>query len=359
MATTFSSARHQAALGTPTGYRRFSRFTASRGGVTVELEPISGSITQDIRRKARWDGRLSFAGDELVPRSPRDLLTPFGTRITVELGLELLDGTVSTVPYGVFEIASSRTRVEAGQRVVDVGLVDLSDNIDRYELEAPLVVAASTDLATLVNNVVLSRIGVNPGITTAGQTLGEKRTLGMQTGTGPWSELQDILVGYRRTIWYDRVGDLQMTTTTIDPNSAYPIDSNTSLSADFDTRPANVAVVRGENTEGAAPVYAVAMDTDPSSPTYAGTGPGASPYGRSTTYYTASGMNWAIPGIAPAIASSILSRELGAGASYALTRAYDPTIDGGDVISMDGSIYAVDAVTTDVAGDTSLQVREL
>ena len=38
MATEFPSARHQEALSTPTGYRRFSRFTFSRNGVTLELE---------------------------------------------------------------------------------------------------------------------------------------------------------------------------------------------------------------------------------------------------------------------------------------------------------------------------------
>jgi len=359
VSTMFSSARHQAALNTPTSYRRFSRFTASRGGVTVELEPISGSITQDTRRKSRWDGRLSFAGDDLIPRSPRDLLTPFGTRITVELGLELLDGSVSTVPYGVFEIASAKTRVDAATRIVDVGLVDLSDNIERYEFETPLIVASGTDLATLVNTVVLNRIGVNPGMTATGSTLGEKRTLGLETGTGPWTELQDILVGYRRTLSYDRVGNLQMDSLALDPDSAYPIDSTTSLSADFDTRPANVVVARGETLDGAAPVYAVVMDTDPSSPTYAGTGPGTSPYGRSTTYYTAAGLNWFVPGMAAAVANSILANQVGAGATYALTRSYDPTISAGDVITMDGATYAVDAVTMDVAGDTSLQVRGL
>jgi hypothetical protein len=70
MATRFSSARHQAALSVPTGYRRWSRFTFSRAGLTRTLEPISGSLTQDARRTARWDGRLQFAGTISSPGGP-------------------------------------------------------------------------------------------------------------------------------------------------------------------------------------------------------------------------------------------------------------------------------------------------
>ena len=102
MSTQFSSARHQAMLGVPTGYRRWSQFTFSRGGVSEVLEPTGGSLTQDARRAGRWDGRLSFSGSELMPTRPSDLLTPFGTTVSVELGMELLDGTISSVPYGTY-----------------------------------------------------------------------------------------------------------------------------------------------------------------------------------------------------------------------------------------------------------------
>lgn len=357
MPTRFSSARHQAVLSTPTGYRRFSRFTIARGGVTREMEPVSGSITQDARRNGRWDGRLSFAGDALLPRRPGDLLTPFGTRVTVELGLELLDGSVSTVPYGTFEISSARTRTEADQRVVEVGLVDVSDNVERYRFETALTVAAGTDLANMINTVVTNRTGQNPGVTPTGAVLGVARIFGLDPATAPWSELLDVLAGFSRVAWYDRTGDIVVGNLTPDAATAYPLDQLTSLSADYDTRPANVVVARGEAQDGTAPVQAVAIDSDPSSPTYAGTGPGTSPYGRVTEFYS-SPLLTTVP-MAQAAANTILAGNVGAGATYTLVRPYDPTISAGDVVSLDGSALAVDAVTLDLAGDTSLQVREL
>jgi hypothetical protein len=357
VATRFSSARHQAALSTPTGYRRWSRFTFSRGGVTRELEPISGSLTQDARRNARWDGRLTFASHSLIPHRPGDLLTPFGTRVEVELGLELLDGSVATVPYGTYEIASSRTRTEADQRVVEVGLIDISDRVERYRFETALTVAAGTDLGTMINTVVTNRVGVNPGVSLVGATLGADRIFGLDPSTAPWAEILDVLAGFSRTAWYDRVGEIQVGTIVPDPATAYPLDALTSLSADFDTRPPNVIVARGEPQDGSAPVQATAIDDDPSSPTYAGTGPGTSPYGRVTEFFASPLLETVSQ--AQSAANTILARHVGAGATYTLTRPYDPTITAGDVVSVDGSALAVDAVTLDLAGETSLQVREL
>jgi hypothetical protein len=357
MATRFASARHQAALATPTGYRRWSRFTFSRGGLTRELEPTGGSLTQDSRRNARWDGRLTFAGDSLLPRRPGDLLTPFGTRVEVELGLELLDGSVSTVPYGMYEISSARTRTEAGSRVVDVGLIDISDNVERYRFETALTVAAGTDLATMINTVVTNRTGVNPGVSAVGATLGAARIFGLDTSTSPWGEILDVLDSFSRTAWYDRVGQIQVGNLTPDPATAYPLSQLVSLSADYDTRPPNVIVARGEPQDGTAPVQATAIDDDPSSPTYAGTGPGTSPYGRVTEFYASPLLETV--GQAQSAANTILAKKVGAGATYTLMCPYDPTISAGDVVSQAGATYAVDAVSVDIAGDTSLQVREL
>ncbi len=357
MSTQFPSARHQAALNTPTGYRRTSRFTFSRGGVSQELEPISGSFTQDARRGGRWDGRLAFAGDDLLPRRPGDLLTPFGTRVEVEMGLELLDGSVSTVPYGTYEVSSARTRTEAGARVVDVGLVDISDQVERYRYEEPLAVVSGTDLGQMINVVVTSRTGVNPSVSNTGAFLGASRVFGLDPATGPWSEILDVLAGFSRVAWYDRVGHIDIGSVVPDPTTAYPLDSLTSLSADFDTRPPNVIVARGEAQDGTEPIQAVAMDEDPSSPTYAGAAPGTSPYGRVTFFFSSPLIKTL--GQAQSSADTILAQHVGAGATYTLVRPYDPTIDAGDVVSVGGNPLAVDAVTLTLNGDTSLQVREL
>jgi len=357
MATPFDSARHQAALSTPTGYRRWSRITFFRGGVSRVLEPISGSFTQDNRRNGFWDGRLTFAGDDVMPRRPGDLLTPFGTTVEVELGLTLLDGSLSSVAYGTYVVASSKARTMAGERVTEVGLVDVSDLVERYRFESPLTVASGTDLAQMVNTVVTNRSGFNPQVSNTGTTLGAARVFGLDPETGPWSEVQDVLNGFSRHAWYDRVGKIRIGAINPDVTSAYPLDQLTSLSSDFDVRPPNVVVARGEPQDGSPPIQAVALDDDPSSPTYAGTGPGTSPYGRVTRFFASPLIETMSQ--AQSAAATILAEHIGQGAGYTLLRPYDPTVDAGDVISVAGRALAVDAVTVDLLGDTSLQVREL
>jgi hypothetical protein len=358
MATRFPSARHQAALGLPTGYRRWSRLTFSRQGLTRVLEPIAGNFTQDARRSARWDGRLSFVGDDLIPQSPRDLLTPFGTVVEVELGLELLDGSVSSVPFGTFQISSCRTRVQAGARTIDIGLSDISQRVNRYRFESPFTVTAATDLGQMVNRVITNRLGLSPSVSSAGQALGVARVFGLSPSEGPWEEILDVLKSFSRTAWYDRVGRVRLGSTTIDPSTSYPLSSLVSLSADFDEQPPNVIVARGESTDDKVPpVQAVAIDTDPSSPTYAGVGPAASAYGRVTEFYS-SPLILNAPQ-AQAAANTLLAGRIGAGATYTLACPYDPTIDATDVVSAGGSVYVVDSVSVDLDGDTSMQVREI
>lgn len=357
MATRFPSARHQAALNTPTGYRRFTRVTASRGGLSVDLEPTSGSFTQDARRAGRWDGRLSFAGTQYLPTRATDLLTPFGTIVDIEVGLELLDGSVSTVPCGTYEIATSRTRTTADAQVTDVALSDISGQVERYRFEDAFTVPTTTDLGQMINAVVTSRVGVNPNVSATGRTLGANRVFGLDVGTGPWSELLDVLQGFSLNAWYDRVGHIQVGTQSVDVTSAYPLDQLTSLSADFDTRPPNVVVVRGEAQDGTPPVQSVAMDTDPGSPTYAGSAPGSSPYGRVTYFFSSPLIE--TQDQADAAAATVLANNIGAGATYSLIRPFDPTVDAGDVVSVRGKNIAVDAVTVDLTGLTTMAVREL
>jgi hypothetical protein len=358
MVARFTSARVQAALSTPTGYRRRFRFTFERGGVSRQLEPIAGSFTQDARRSGRWDGQLTFMGDEFMPERPGDLLTPFGTTLTAEVGLELLDGTTSYLPYGRYDVDTSSAEISADDRSITVRLIDLSDRIDRYRFETPFTVPANTTLSLMVNQVVTNRIGFNPVLNTIPIQLGTRRIFGLETSTGPWEEILEVLDAFSLVAWYRRDGLIAAA----NPNPAtitpYPITTVTSISPDFDSRPPNVIVARGESTDDAVPpVQAVAMDTDPGSPTYAGTGPGTSPYGRKTEYYSSPQIKTVAQ--AQSAAQAILAANLGAAATYTLTMPFDPTVDAMDVVSFRGDTYVIDAVTLDINGETTCTARKL
>ena len=292
-----------------------------------------------------------------MPTQPSDLLTPFGSTVTVELGLELLDGSISSVAYGKYDISSASTKTEADSRTTDISLIDISDRVERYRFETPYAVAASQTLSLMIRNLVRNRTGFDPGLTTIPILLGSKRVFGLDPATGPWSEVLDVLSGHSLTAWYNRSGQIQAGFINPGTDNTYPLGTQASVVADFDARPANVVVARGESTDGSAPVQAVSMDTDPGSPTYAGATVGGSPYGRRTQFYTSPMILTAAQ--AQAAADAILAENVGAGATYTMTCAYDPTIDAGDAVSSGGSSYLVDAVTVDLTGETSAKLRKV
>lgn len=356
MSTPLPNSRANRAVQAQTGLRRWVQVTLTRSGTSVTLEPTALRLTQDSRRSMRWDGSMTVADSALAPTRPQDLLAPFGTRVSVRLGVELLDGTISSVPYGQYMISSTRTNSTADSQVTQLQLLDLADAVERYRFEQPLTIVDGTDLATMVNAVITSRTGFNPNVSATGRFLGANRIFGLDPETGPWSEIQDVLQSFALTAWFDRSGQIQIGSVNVTSTSAVQLPGVTSLTADFDTRPRNVMVVKGEPLD-ADPVISIAMDDDPGSPTYAGTSAGSSPYGRATKLYTSQMIYTQQQ--ADDTAAQMLQEEIGAGASWSGARGYDPTIDPLDVYNIAGQVLAVDSITVDVSGETAIQFRTL
>lgn len=359
MTTPLPSPRHNKALQRPTGYRRVVEVTLERGLRTLTVEPTALSLTQDARRNMRWSGTATFVGADIQPTRPGDMLTPFGTRVTVRVGVELSDGSRSTVPYGVYSISSASTSTDASSHTTQVSLVDLADQVDRYRFETPMNLSSGTDLAQVVNLVIANRTGINPGLANVGRSLTANRVLGLDPETGPWKELIDVLDGFGYTIWYDRSGQVQIGLSTPASLDGVALVGPLTASAKFDSRPYNVVIVRGEPVDG-TPIQAEAFDNDPGSPTYAGDDlddPPSTPYGRVTRYYSSNLIT--TPAQASAAASSLLASSLGGGAAFAFTRPFDPTMDATDVVNYGGKSYVIDSVTLDLSGQTTAAARSL
>lgn len=354
-----SSAHHQA-LSARTAFVRAVTVTATRGDDQVVLEPDGGMFTQDARRSMRWDGNISVSSDTLIPLSPADILTPFGTRIAVDVGVKFADGSVSQVPFGRYVVDSSTAQVAPAARSVQLPIVDLSDVIAKYRFEEPFTVASGADVADAVNEVVTDRTGSSPALEATGVTLGRSRIFGLDPQKDPWRELQDLAAGFGMRLYYTRFGTLTLDTEPVpDAANAITLEGPSTITGVFETRPPNVVVARGEPSDG-PPVQAVVLDDDPDSPTYAGPGPGTSPYGRITRYFSSPLI--ATVGQATAAARSILNRNAGGGASWQVGRAYDPTWDPDDVVELDVKdtplIVVVDSVSVDIGGGTTLECRE-
>jgi len=343
----------QATLDASTAFVRVTHVTASRAGVSMMLEPSTGRVTQDARRSMRWDGDLTIPLDDpaLFPTDPTDLLTNFGTTITVEMGVQLVDGTQATVPYGQYVVAQTAGAVTRNQRTVTLRLTDLGQRVAGYRFENPYTIPAGTDLADAVRMVIMDRIAQDPQLAPTGVTLVAGRVFGLDAETDPWRELYELCAGFGYHLFYDASGVLQLTQPA--PGPARMLTVATSVDASFDSQPPNVVVARGEPDDDTPPVQAVVMDTDPMSPTYAGATPGSSPYGRVTRYF-------ASPLLTTTAQAELAARTVleGArtGAAWQIIRPYDPTIDPYDRVTLvDPAVtLTVAAVTVDLSGTTTL-----
>lgn len=369
MATPFTPASMNAMLLTPTAYSRVVQVIASRPTATGLIsEDISayvsgGSVTCDARRSMRWSGSLTLSlpdGSPLMPTFPTDLLTPFGTQISIRVGVERIDGTTATVPLGVMDINSSTVTVSAGSREVSMEVVDVAQRIDLYRFEAPLTVPGG-DLADTINAVIADRTGTNPGLAPSYQIV-QERTFGLEAETGPWAELQSVVSSFGFRLYYDRQGALVMDSPPPPVGPAtYTLVGPATATGTFDQRPANVAVARGEPPDGQPPVQGVAMDTNPNSPTWAGNTVGQSPYGRVTAFLASPLI--VTQAQADQSAAALRERTSGLAAAWTVTRAFDPTIDPDDVVRIPLSgnqvDVLVDSITVNLAGETSLIGRQV
>jgi hypothetical protein len=351
-------------IDSPAVFVKQVRITATRGAESATLEPESGTLTQDARRSMRWDGTVVVpVGSDLIPSRPGDLLTPFGTTVTAELGLELPDGSTAFADYGVYVVDGSVASLTPSSRLVTLTLVDLADRVARYRFETPFTVDAGVDLADAINDVIVDRTGASPGLSATGSLLGRQRVFGLDPESDPWRELVDMAADFSYRIYYNRQGLLVLDSPQPpDPNTAVPVNFYLDASLAFESRPPNLVVARGEPSDATPPVQSVALDDDPQSPTFAGTTPGSSPYGRITRFF-------ASPLIldqasADATAESILNKSAGAGATWDMTRAYDPDTDPDDVLfialtATESLPLVVDSVTVDIAGASTLACRAI
>lgn len=364
----FGNSVADAVINTATVIRARLEATISRGNASEVIAPESFRATQDKRRSFRWDGELGITLDHntegLFPEQPGDLLTNFGTEVEMRVGVQLADGSEYFVPYGHYLVDQSSMTISGGGRLVTLRLVDLAQRVADYRFESPISQSAARDIANAVRVVIRNRTGEPAGVTNVGVTLGSRYVFGLDPEKDPWRELQDLVQSKGYNLWYDHDGELVLAPAEVEGENLIVMDGPLTASIDYETRPENVVVARSSAPDIRQPIQAVAMDDDPSSPTYAGANPGDSPYGRITRYYASPLLRTV--GQAQQAAESILAGLKGAGASWTVTRPFDPMLEPDDVISVnvgtadDPSFrtLAVDAVSLSVPGTTTLNVRE-
>jgi hypothetical protein len=240
----------------------------------IALNIISGSVSLDGEADIRSSFELTTVGGTTAfPQRPVDELTPYGNEIFIERGVELADGSVEIVSLGYFRIDSVEQRNAPFGSVHVVGY-DRMKGIIEARLTKPMSFTSGTTISTIFNQLILE---VYPQAVIefddssfASSTLNSTQI----AEEDRYDFLNNIVTSYGKIMYWDYRGILVVQTPPDPTVSVWDINAGKyGVIVDFrrsiDREGVyNAVVTVGESVNDTPPVRAIAVDNDPTSPTY-------------------------------------------------------------------------------------------
>jgi hypothetical protein len=324
-------------------------------GDVVDLEHTGGSVTVDRSQAIRRTCTVTVADPSLIPRTPADQLATYGARLRISRGVEYGNpNDTELVPLGVFRLDSVDGDVTEGPVTLQgkgLEAVVADDKFTEPYKASGTVAGAVTALIqrSLPTADVISLI--------VDQPIGSRV---FDVEADPWAGAQEVAAAAGAEVYANADGvfviatlpDL-FTTTPVWAVEATEggvyISGNRAMSSDGVY---NGVLARGENTsENVPPVSYLAVDTDPTSPTY-----WSGPYGRRPMFYSSSTLT--TTNACAQAANLKLAAARAPNASGDISALPNPALEPGDVIRVthdDGSRelhqVASFSVPLDLGGD--------
>lgn len=333
-------------------------------GTARELPVTGGSVTVDRGSAVRRTCTVELADVDLIPRTPADELSVYGATLRIERGVDYGDGTTETVPLGVFRVTDVDGDPDEGPVTIEgQGLewVVAGDKFTEPYRASGTAVGAVRALVqrSLPSASVISRV-----------TDGAIGPRTWDTEADPWDGAQECAAALGAEVYADPDG-VFIIAALPDLLTAAPVwsvaagqdgvlvSANRGMSSDGVY---NAVLARGENTEtNSPPVSALAVDDDPTSPTY-----WDGPFGHRPMFYTSSTLTTQTAALSAAKLKLAAARA--PNATGDLSSLPNPALEPGDVIRVvygDGTreLHQVQSfsVPLDVGGDfqiTTISAKE-
>lgn len=255
-------------------------------GEVVDLEHTGGSVTVDRSQAIRRTCSITVPDPAVIPRTPADQLATYGATLRVARGVEYGDGSQELVPLGVFRLDSVDGDVTEGP--VTLQGKDLSARVADDKFTARYQ-ASGTVVSAITGLIRRTIIGADIQALIDDEPIGSRW---FDVEADPWEGCREIAAAAGAEVYCNADGIFVISTlpelTETDPVWAVEateggvyISGSRAMSSDGVY---NGVLARGENTsDGIPPVQYLAVDDDPSSPTY-----WSGPYGRRPMFYSSS-----------------------------------------------------------------------
>ncbi len=289
-----------------------------------------GTVTLDITASTRGRADLTFSDMSLIPVTHADVLAPYDNELTIKRGIRYAEGDIELVQLGIHRIEEVEIADE-----ISVSLLDRSQRIIDAKFEAAGSVAAGTDYATAITNLVATAGTITTNFPTLSYTTPE---ISYQEGDDRWDFAQGLATLIGMDLYFDNNGVLTLTPVPdlASEPKAYLVEGKDGLTVKptlldltkhwSRTDTFNVWTVVGENpNENGTPPRSQAIDDDPNSPTYFAT------FGRkpadvySSPYISTQAQ-------ADAAAQGFKRKELGTSQTLDFGAMVNPALEPGDVV---------------------------
>lgn len=306
----------------------FQTGTAPTGGTEVDV--MAGQVVADATADVRATLDLTTDGTGMWPRYTDDLLAPYGNEIFVERGIDYGNGTVEYCSLGYFRIEAPSQDEPPDGPIRIVGKDRMQAIIDA-RLTAPVQFDAAATYGDVVDQLITE---VYPSATIEWDDSTDTSTLDRSLITDELRfEFLDDLVHSLGKIWYwDYRGVLVIADQPDPGDPVWDVDSGAggvlvSASRSLSREGVyNAVVAIGESVSAdAPPVRAVAVDANPTSPTYYYGRFGPVPRFYSSPFITTTTQ-------AEAAAASLLRAQLGLPYSVDLAAVPNPALEPYDPV---------------------------
>lgn len=339
---------------------RATAFSPTFGAVS-NLPVTSGAVTSDMGSQVRRTASVGIGSAAAWPASPYDTLSPLGSQMLIEFGIVLPTGSTEWLPliWGPITSVKRKIPVSGDRDAVTVSVSDRSLLVAQARFDSPTQTVAGATTVAEITRLINEVLPNNDIDDLTGDT---KVAPVMELNRERWSDgVEKLADSIGAEVFCDQISQfiIRPEPTIADPVVWVVRDNDTGVLISEDDEfnrdlVYNRVVASGQRTDGTPPVFAVASDTNPGSPTYIN-----GPFGIKTRFY-ASPLLTTVPQCLSA-AQSLLARVTGHHLVVQLTNVTNPTLDAGDVIRVlvDGkdTIHVIDSITIPLTPGDAQQIN--
>lgn len=329
----------------------------------TEIAILSGDVildgTAEIRGTLQLDtpGTLGQDGPLAFPRGRNQLLAPYGNEIFVRRGVDL-GGEILWFPLGYYRI-NVPEQPDADDGPIRISGSDRMATIVDSRLLEPRVFEPGDTVADVFAELVGE---IYPDFTVAFDDDSGLVTLGRQLviEESRYQGLYDLVTGLGKIFYWDRSGVLQVTAAP-DPEQIVwevnaglmGVQTNAARRISREGVP-NAVVVTGEGPDENIPIRAVAVDSNPNSPTHF-----SGRFGRIPRFFHSPILT--VQGAAEKAAVGMLQRAIGLPYNVDLASVVNPALDPFQAIRVrykngDRDKHLVETVTIPLEAATGMRI---